>query len=261
LRFFATPFLHWPDTMMTWLDEHQILFSCDVFGAHYCDTRLFDDLIGEPSWPEFEYYYRRIMRPFGKNVRSALKKIAPLPIRMIAPSHGPVYRSGPRRALQAYQTWSSAAEPNEPPRVLIFYASAHGNTRRMAEEIAAGISSKKADVQLFDAEVLDPEDYLDAIEAADAVLFGSPTINNDAVKPVWDVINSTATLAVKGKVAGSFGSYGWSGEAIPFLDARLSALKFRLPCEGLSAVLVPGETELKSCFEFGIKIASAVRES
>jgi NADH oxidase (H2O-forming) len=254
LQFQTAPYLHWPDTMMTHLVEDNILFPCDVFASHFCDSRMFDDLITRDFWTDYKYYFDAIMRPYKKNVRNGLKKIEPLTIDMIAPSHGPILRNDVNKYINAYKEWSAPLPVNSPPKALLYFASAHGNTGIMAREVEKGLASLGIDVKVYDAEGLNFDGHLDKIEAADAVLFGSPTINNDAVKPVWDIINSLATIDIKGKIAGSFGSIGWNGEAIKLLDDRLNAKKFKVPFEGLQAVLVPGDEELLACREFGKNI-------
>ncbi len=258
LRFFGTPFLHWPDTMMTYLQEEKILFTCDVFGSHFCDSHMFDDAINRDFWPEFEYYFNVIMRPFKKNVQNALKKISDVDIQILAPSHGPVVRNNIGKYIDAYDEWSAAKPPNDPRQVLVYYASAHQNTEQMARWIAKGLKEKGLDVQLFDVVELDFSGHVDLIENADAVLFGSPTINNDAVKPVWGVLSSLATIELKGKIGASFGSYAWSGEATRQLDARLSDLKFKVPVEGLQVMLVPDKNDEQACYDFSEKLAAAI---
>ncbi len=256
LQFFSTPYCHWPDTMVTWLAEDHILFPCDLLGSHFCDSRMFNDAISRDFWPDFKYYFDNIMRPYKKNVRNAISKIEDLDISVIAPSHGPILRQNIAGYIQAYKEWTEPASPNNPPKMLIYFAAAHGNTGIMAHKVAEGARSKGVDVQVYDACEIHPEEHVDKIENADAVLLGSPTINNNAVKPVWDVLNALISIDVKGKIAGSFGSYGWSGDAVEQLDARLAAMKFKVPFEGIKAVLVPNEEELQSCFAFGANVAS-----
>ncbi len=255
LTFIPAPFLHWPDTMMTYLESDKILFPCDVFATHYCDPHLFNDLIKYNFSPDYKYYFDCIMRPFKKNVRNMLEKISDLQIETIAPSHGPILRQDLDIFINAYAKWSEPAPENNPPKILMYYASAHGNTEIMANKIADGARNKGADVAVYDTTDLDPLTHLDQIENADALLFGSTTINNNVVKPVWDVLNSLVTLDLKGKIAGSFGSYGWSGEAVPQLDERLKTMKFKVPYEGVTAVLVPSDEELQNCYTFGEQIA------
>jgi len=256
LRFFSAPFLHWPDTMFTYAVEDKVLFPCDVFGSHFCDERMFDDLLGDFS-DQFEYYYRGIMGPFKDKVLQAIDKIRDLEIEVIAPSHGPLLRSDPWKFVEQYAEWSTLPT-TAAKTVLIFYASAHGNTKMMAEEIAKGAAIEGVKVQSFDLTETSPADVLDRIETAQALVIGSPTVNGDAVKPVWDLLSSLATIRLRGKVGAAFGSYGWSGEAVGMIEDRLKSLKLRVPEPGVRFTLVPTAEELKSCQEFGVRIAEGL---
>jgi len=255
LRFVSAPFLHWPDTMFTYLEEQRILFPCDVLGAHYCDERLFDDQVGDFS-TEWRYYFDVIMRPFKDKMLEALEKIRDWPIDTVAPSHGPILRSDPQRYIELYRAWSREPIHGPGARVVVAYVSAYGNTRRMAEAVAAGAQEAGAQVRLVDAEQGLTPALVDEIEAADALLVGSSTIVGDAVKPIWDLLNSLTTLRLKGKVGGVFGSYGWSGEAIPMLEERLKSLKFKLPEPAAKAILVPTAADLAACRELGRRIVA-----
>ena len=259
LKFVSAPFLHWPETMFTYLEENHILFSCDAFGSHFCDTRMFNDLVGE-FYPEFNYYYKVIMRPFAKNVRKALSKIEDIKIDMIAPSHGPILRRDTSKYINAYSDWSAELPVNNPKKLLIFYASAHGNTEAMARYIAEGIRDSSVETETIDVVEYNFAEIADAVEKSDGILVGSPTINADAVLPVWEVLSNLATINVKGKIAASFGSYAWSGEATSMLDERLRSLKFKVPEEGLKVYLVPSDEEISMCKDFGRKIASHLIE-
>ncbi len=258
LRFIASPFLHWPDTMMTYLNEDNILFSCDVFANHFCDSRMIDREIPRDTWPDFEYYFKMIFRPFKKYVQKTLDKVHELNVDTIAPSHGPILTDNIDQYIQAYDVWSKPLPENEPKKALIYYVTAHGNTKQMAETIATGLSSAGISVETFDVTEIDPATHLDRIEQCDLLLVGSPTINNDAVQPIWTLLSSLATLDIKGKVAASFGSIGWSGEAVTFMDQRLLQLKFKVPKEGLTAVLTPSSQELQTCEAFGSELASVL---
>jgi flavorubredoxin len=260
LQFIPAPFLHWPDTMMTYLIEEKILFPCDVFGSHFCDSRMYDDQITRNFWPDFKYYFDMIMRPYKKSFRNVNKKLQELDIQCIAPSHGPVLRAEIDKYMDAYAEWTAPLPANDPPKMIIYFISAHGNTEKMAQKIAEGASSQDVNVEVFDLQDIDFGGHLDRIERSDAVIVGSPTINNDAAKPVWDVLGSLVTLDLKGKLGASFGSYGWSGEATKFLDDRLNALKFNVPFEGLTSVLVPSEEELRRSFDFGVQLAKMLKK-
>jgi flavorubredoxin len=263
LRFLHTPYLHWPDTQCTYLEEEQVLFSGDVFGCHYCDTRLFNDRVGDFRF-SFDYYYAHIMRPFKSHVLDALKLIEPLPLTTIAPTHGPILRERPRRYVTRYRELSSPTLSLElgadEHSLVVFYMSSYGNTARMAEAVRAGAEdSGGVRVSLYDLEGGETDPFVDLIEEADGLAFGSPTINGDAVKPVWDLLSSLAVVDLRGKIGAAFGSYGWSGEAVPLIEQRMRGLKMRLPIDGLRVKLIPTDEELDLCRDFGAQIAAQLR--
>jgi flavorubredoxin len=254
LAFYQTPYLHWPDTQCTHLVEEAILFSGDVFGCHFCDPRLFNDAVGDFRF-SFEYYYAHIMRPFRDHVRAALDLIEALPLKVIAPAHGPILRDAPGRYVARYRTLAASGLHNEAGNartLLVFYLSAYGNTRAMAEAIAAGAETiDGVRVSLYDIEGGETEPFVDLIEEADGLVFGSPTINGDAVKPVWDLLSSLTAVSVRGKLGAAFGSYGWSGEAVVMIEDRLRGLKLRVPLAGVKAKLIPSGEELAACRDLG----------
>lgn len=257
LEFLNTPFLHWPDTQCTWLQEEGMLFSGDIFGCHYCDARLFNDQVGDFRF-SFEYYYAHIMRPFREYVLKALALIEPLDLQLIAPSHGPVLRDRPGQYPAHYRRLADPElhnEVGEELSLLIFYISSYGNTARMAEAIYESVSEiDGVRASLYDLEGGEVSPFVDLIEEANAILIGTPTINGDAVKPVWDLLSSLAVIETRGKLAAAFGSYGWSGEAVRMVEERLRSLKMRVPLEGLRVKLIPTEEELSACREFGLAI-------
>ena len=259
LRFFNTPFLHWPDTQCTWLAQQGILFSGDVFGCHFCDARMFNSAVGDFRF-SFEYYYAHIMRPFREHVLDALELIEPLPIRHIAPAHGPILRDAPMSYVKRYRQLASPLLHNEigadNKSLLIFYISSYGNTQRMAEAVRDGAESLPGvRVSLYDLQAGGNLPFVDLIEEADGLAFGSPTINGDAVKPVWDLLSSLAVIKVRDKLGAAFGSYGWSGEAINMIEDRLRGLKLRVPVKGVRARLIPTEEELEQCRSLGEQLA------
>ena len=262
LRFLHTPFLHWPDTQCTYLVEEGVLFSGDIFGCHYCDNRLFNDRVGDFRF-SFDYYYAHIMRPFKAHVVEALKLIEPLALKLVAPTHGPILRDRPRRYVTHYRELSTSSLVdqigNEERSLVVFYMSAYGSTARMAEAIRDG--AEEADgvrVSLYDLEGGETAPFVDLIEEADALAFGSPTINGDAVKPVWDLLSSLAVINLRGKLGAAFGSYGWSGEAVRMIEDRMRGLKMRVPVPGLRLKLIPTDDELRACRDFGRKLSAAL---
>ncbi len=253
LRFIAAPFWHWPETFFTYDVEDRILFPCDGFASHYADERMFDDRV-EDFTEDFRIYYDHIMRVNKSRIWQAVKKVQELDVRIIAPSHGPILRERAQWAIERYAEWSKPVEKTG-KHVLIFYVAAYGNTARMADAIAAGLREEEVEASLYDAKGLDAVALFDDIEAADGLLFGSPTFNGDAVKPIWDVLYWLSFVEVKGKKAGAFGSYGWSGEAVKLIEERLQTLKLKVPVPGLKTLLVPSEQELERCREFGREFA------
>jgi flavorubredoxin len=261
LRFLHTPFLHWPDTQCTYLVEEQVLLSGDLFGCHYCDSRLFNDRIGDFRF-SFDYYYAHIMRPFKQHVVDALTLIEPLALKTIAPAHGPILRVRPRRCVTHYRelSTSSLAEDicNQEKTLVVFYMSAYGNTARMAEAVCEGAQEQDGvRVSLYDLEGGETGPFVDLIEEADAIAFGSPTINGDAVKPVWDLLSSLAVINLKGKIGAAFGSYGWSGEAVRMIEDRMRGLKMDVPA-GLRVKLIPTEAEVEECRDFRCSLSDAL---
>lgn len=259
LHFFSTPFLHWPDTQCTLIEEQNILFSGDVFGCHFCDPRIFNDQVGDFRF-SFEYYYQHIMRPFREHVLEALELLEPLPLTLIAPAHGPILREAPRSYMQRYRQLAAPFLPNEigadNKSLLVFYISSYGNTARMAQAVAEGAETiSGVRVSLYDLQAGGDLPFVDLIEEADGLAFGSPTINGDAVKPVWDLLSSLAVIKVSDKLGAAFGSYGWSGEAINMIEDRLRGLKLRVPIKGVRAKLIPTEEELERCRELGKQLA------
>ena len=259
LTFLNTPFLHWPDTQCTYLNEEALLFSGDVFGCHFCDNRLFNDRVGDFRF-SFEYYYQHIMRPVREHVRHGLDLIEPLELKLIAPAHGPILRDAPRTYVQRYRQLAAPLLHNEAAdrakTLVIFYISSYGNTARMALAVRDGaeeIDGVRA--SLYDLQGGEVTPFVDLIEEADGIVFGSPTINGDAVKPIWDLLSSLAVVSIKDKLGAAFGSYGWTGEAVSMLEDRLRGLKLRVPVSGVRVKLIPTEEELDKCRQFGRQLA------
>ncbi|MEM6677807.1 MAG: FprA family A-type flavoprotein [Pseudomonadota bacterium] len=259
LRFLSTPYVHWPDTQCTYLEERGLLFTCDLMGCHFCDARLFNDRVGDFRF-SFEYYFEHIMRPFKRHAAAALDLIEPLDIAMIAPGHGPVLRTRPREYITHYRrliTPRLARETGSEKTLLIFYVSAYGATAEMAGAVYEG-AAEDADVRvsLFDLQDGDVGPFVDLIEEADGLAFGTPTINGDAVRTIWDLLSGLVDIETTGKLGAAFGSYGWSGEAVRMVEGRMQGLKMRVPEEGLRIKLTPTPEELEDCRAFGRRLAA-----
>ncbi len=259
LRFLSTPNLHWPETMSSYLLEDKILFSGDVFGSHYFDSRLFNDLVGDFDYA-FKYYYDHIMRPFKSDVLHALKLYEPLDIHIIANLHGPIIRKDPDRYIELYKMWSNKSQKQNGKKIVsIFYVTSYKNTKDMAENIYNGLESHDFLIaNIYDLTALDEQNMLSILEESTGVLIGTPTINSDAPKPIWELLSCMMLLEKKGKFGGCFGSYGWSGEAVEMISNRLKTLKFRVPLSPLRIQLIPTRQELSDCYNFGIEFGEIV---
>ncbi len=259
LKFIIAPFLHWPDSMFTYVEEDELLFSCDFLGCHYCEPRMYDDkIVYQQDFEEaVKYYYDCIFSPFKSNVLNGLDKIKDLKIKTICPSHGPILVERIQKTMDLYREWSSdILEKNSVPKVIIAYISAYGCTQKIAEELEKAITdTAKMEVKMFNIIYSDIGEIKEEIEKADAILFGSPTINRDAVKPIWDVLSVVEVPKNKGKLCGVFGSYGWSGEATKMMEDRVKGLKLKLFGEGIRVNFIPSEDDLKSIYEYGTAFA------
>jgi NADH oxidase (H2O-forming) len=257
LRFLLAPNLHWPDTIFTYLPEEKILFPCDAFGAHFCGDGLFDDEVGDFSG-EFAFYFDTIMRPFKDHIRTAVAKVENLAIDLICPSHGPLLRNNPRDAIEMYRQWAAPPPPSETRQALLITLSPHGNTRDMAHSVREGLESKG--IRVVECSLSDyPEKELrNELERCDVLLIATPTINRDAPPPVWKALALLSGVALKGKVAAVFGSYGWSGEAVKLVEERLKGLKFAIAVPGLFFRFKPTPEDRQACLEFGEKVAEVV---
>ena len=260
LTFVNAPFLHWPDSMYTYIPEAKALFTVDSFGCHYADERVFNDLIEGDFEPAYKYYFDNIMGPFKPFVLKALDKIKDLDIRFVGNGHGPVLRSNIPYYFDLYRKWA-APQPAPPSqrRVAIAYVSAYGYTRQLAQAIARGLKAGGVQqVELFDLVECELETARRAVQSADGFLLGSPTLVGDALPPVYEMLIGLNPIIHRGKPAGAFGSYGWSGEAVPNLEARMQALALGLPVPGLKVRFKPSAGQLQQAEAFGGQFAAAV---
>ncbi len=261
LRFFNTPFLHWPDTILTYLVEDRILFPCDFLGAHYCSPEFFNDELSEPETARkaFEFYYCTIMRPYKEHVLKACEKIRNLPIAMVAPSHGPILRKDPGSYISWYEERASVLSRVTEKKVTIVYASAYGNTANMAAKVAEGVRSAGVTATLINSVEVPMDEIIDEFETSAGFLIGTPTLNANVPHPILHLIANLVVLNVKGKPASVFGSYGWSGEAIKTVQDILASMRLKIAPEPIRVRMAPSEADLAACVDFGKKFGEIVR--
>ena len=256
------PNLHWPDTMYTFIEEEQILVTCDSFGSHYCLPEVVSTEIRceEDYQKALKYYYDCIIGPFKPFMLKALDRVEKMDISMVCTGHGPVLVGDRIKAvMRQYREWSTVVNPNPGKTVIIPYVSAYGYTKALAEKIAEGVrDSGDIDVRSYDMVEADPEKVNEELLFADGILFGTPTIVGEALKPIWDLTLSMFPATHGGKYAGAFGSYGWSGEGVPNITARLKQLKMKVS-EGFRVRFKPSEADLVSAYEYGYQFGCVVQ--
>lgn len=254
LRFIGAPNLHWPDSIYTYLEEDKVLFTCDSFGAHFCHEAMFDDLAGNYE-EAFKYYFDVILKPFSKFMVKAIEKIRPLEISVICPGHGPILRSNWQHFVDLSDTIAKdylCTTAQKDNKVLVTYISAYGFTKEMAQKIYEGIASVEGmEPELVDIENILLGDLEEKLVATNAVIIGSPTINQNTLLPIYKFFAIVNPIRDRGKLAAAFGSYGWSGEAVGIIEANLKSLKFKVIQEGLAAKFFPHDDKAQNFFNFG----------
>ena len=265
LRFISAPNLHWPDSIFTYLEEEKILFTCDSFGAHYCGEEMYSNLSAE-YLEAYKYYYDVILRPFSKFMIKAIEKIKPLGINLICPGHGPVHREKLKEIVELTAGYAARyiemSSVKKFRKILIVYVSAYGYTKLAAEYITSGIlETENLKVEMLDIENI-PLAELDAkLTEADAILVGSPTINQNTLLPVYKLFALINPIRDKGKPAGAFGSFGWSGEAPKIIAENLRNLKLKVFDETAGFKFLPGSSKKDSLIDFGRRFAGITVEA
>lgn len=257
LVFVEMTMLHWPDSMACYLTQDNILFSNDAFGQHYASEFMFNDLVDQTElFTECLKYYANILNPFSALVRKKIDEILALkiPIDIIAPSHGVIWRKNPLTIVQKYIEWAKAYQENQ---ITIIYDTMWNGTRKMAETISAGIkkADKKVNIKLYNSATTDKNDILTEIFKSKLILIGSPTVNRGVLTSVAGLLEEIKGLGFKNKKAAAFGAYGWSGESVHKITTLLSDAGFEIVDNGLKALWQPNEDALQQCLEFGNRIA------
>jgi len=259
LHFISALLLHWPDTIYSYLKEDKLLFSCDSFGCHYSDPRLFSDLIGGDFTPAYKYYFDKIMRPFRPRVLKTLDKLENYEVDIICPGHGPVLRTNIPYYLELYRQWAAPdVDPDPRPKIVMAYLSAHGYTELLADSIEASIRrSADFNIKRYDLSVTPTDQVVAEIDSACGLIIGSPTICKDTLPPVWELLAKLSPIIHKGMIATAFGAYGWSGEAVPFIEKRLVMLRMHV-LPGLRVRFKASSDQLQEAEAFGEKFARAI---
>lgn len=259
LIFIEAPMLHWPDTMFTYMTVDNILFSNDAFGQHFATESLFNDTADTAElFAEATKYYANILTPFSKQVTKKINEVLSfkLPVNIICPSHGVVWKDNPIQIVEQYLKWADAYQENQ---ITLIYDTMWNATRKMAEAIAAGIeqADKDVTVKLINSSKEDKNDIITEIFKSKGILIGSSTINNGYLYSIGGLLEMMKGLKFQGKWAASFGSYGWSGEAVKLISNELKEAGFIVTEEGKKVLWVPDKDEYEACIKFGEKIVAA----
>jgi flavorubredoxin len=256
LIFIEARMLHWPDSMFCYLTGDNILFSNDAFGQHYATELLYNDLVDtEELYQEAIKYYANILTPFSKLVQDKINELLKLklPVDMICPSHGVVWRKEPLQIVNKYLQW---AKDYQVDQITIIYDTMWDGTRKIAEAIAEGIkgADKKTTVKLFNSARSDKNTIITEVFKSKTVLVGSPTINKGILSSLSAILEQIKGLSFKNKKAVSFGCYGWSGEGIKVITEGLREAGFEIINEGLKVLWNPDDEAIAECIKFGNNI-------
>lgn len=253
LRFYETPMVHWPESMFTYVSEDRLLFSMDAFGQHYASSQRFDDEAPlDTAMAEAKTYYANIVMPYGKAVAGTLAKLAPLPIDMIAPSHGVIWRSHAAGIVEAYRSWTVCRAK---PKVLVLYDTMWESTRRMAEAILEGAAQPGIDAQLISIRRTSLTQIAAEVLDAAAVAIGSATLNRSPMPAVAAALSYLGGLRPTGKAALSFGSYGWGPGGPEAIDEAFRSLGWDMTGPPLKAKYRPTAEVLQQCRAAGRRLA------
>ncbi|KYC43775.1 flavin oxidoreductase [Scytonema hofmannii PCC 7110] len=259
LRCLPIPSPRWPAGLCTYDQQTQILFSNKLFGAHVCGDEVFDE-----DWdivkPDQRYYFECLMAPHASHVQAALEKISELQVRMVGTLHGPLVRYGLLELTQEYETWSRSHTDRE-ITVALLYASAYGNTATLAQAIALGLTKGGVAVESINCEFAQPEEIKAAVEKCEGFIMGSPTIGGNVPTPMQTALGIVLTIGDNSKLAGVFGSFGWSGEAFDVIEGKLRDAGYKFGFETLKVKFKPADNILKQCEETGTDFAQVLRKA
>lgn len=258
LVFIEAPMLHWPDSMFTYLTGENILFSNDAFGQHYASSSIFNDEVDEVEvYQEAIKYYANILTPFSKFVTKKIDELKGfgLPVDMIAPSHGVIWRKDPMKIVDKYYEW---AQGKSNKSAVVIYNSMWGATHKMAEFIGKGLGEGGIEYKIFNTSTSDKNDILTEVFKSKGVILGSSTVNNGLLTSLMPVIEDLIGLKFMDKIGAAFGSYGWSGESPKLLKEYLEKAKIKVVQEELKVKYMPDDNELEQCLEYGKKFAEKI---
>lgn len=257
LTFLETRMLHWPDSMFSYLKEDKILFASDAFGQHYAGLQRYDDQIGDDIMPHARKYFANILLPYAPLILKLVDQVTDMgiPLDMVCPDHGIIWRKDPSKIINAYVEWSQ----QKPKRkALVVYDTMWESTEKMANAIVDALGQEGVDATPMHLRKWHRSDIMTEVIDAGAIIVGSPTINNGLFPTISDLLTYMKGLRPQNKIGAAFGSYGWSGEAVKLVNSQLEEMGFDVIDPGLRNQYVPDEKGIGACYELGRKIANAL---
>ncbi len=259
LNFITMPMLHWPDSMASYLDGEEILFSNDAFGQHICTSKRFDDENDiHDIMDEAAKYFANILMPYQRLIGKALGKAGGVPIKMIAPSHGVIWRKHIADIVQKYEQWGSGYRNDT---VVIVYDTMWGATEDMARRILEGVSAAGSTVKLHRLTTSSPSDIINDLLEAGGIIIGSSTQHNDILPTVGGFLTYLKGLRPVNKVGAAFGAYGWAGGAQKTIEESLTGAGITIAVPGPAFKWAAGQEGQDQCFNFGLEFAKKVQDN
>lgn len=261
VQFIETRMLHWPDSMFSYIKEDGLLISSDAFGQHWATSERFDDEVDlSELLSHAGKYYANILLPFSPLIQKLLSNIQEIGIEidMIAPDHGLIWRTNPAKIIDAYDIWS---QQRCKQKAIVIYDTMWHSTEMMAKSIINGLLLEGIiDVKMLDLRVNHRSDIITEVLDAKGVIFGSPTLNNGMLPRMADMLSYMKGLRPSNKIGASFGSYGWSGEAVKLINHAMEEMKIKVIDPGIKVNYVPTHDDLRQCVELGRRIGRAIKE-
>jgi flavorubredoxin len=260
LSFMETRMLHWPDSMFSYLVEDKLLFSQDAFGMHLATSERFADQIDQTTLRyEAATYYANIILPYSPLVLKLIDRVASsgLDIKIVAPDHGPVWRSDIGRIIEQYSLW---ARQKPAAKAVVVYATMWHSTEMMARAISEGFADSGMRVKFMSLDEVHRSDVVYELLEAGALMVGSPTLNNNMLPQMADLLTYLRGLKPQNLIGQAFGSYGWSGESVGHIKDILTDMKVELVGEPLRTKHVPDREMMKSCYDLGVMTSEKLRE-
>ena len=260
ISFVEARMLHWPDSMFSYLEKENVLFTNDVFGMHYATGKLFDDENEERLWLyEAEKYYANIVLPYSDIVLRFLGQVQKMGLspRLIAPDHGFIWRKDPSKIVNLYAKWASQAPKN---KALVVYDTMWGSTEKMANYITEGLRAGGTEVKQLSMHSNHRSDVATELLDASALIIGSPVLNSQIFPAMADVLCYLKGLRKKGLIGAAFGSYGWNGAPIDELTKTLESMNVEVVAPAIKSPFVPDEKVKKACQDLGLLISQKLAE-